>query len=225
MNTLREVLGELQKRRFPAILAIYCAGGFAVLEVIDDLSGRVNWPNEIFNSALALLLIGLLNVGIAAWFHGAARSQRCERREILLHLVPVLIAATIVVSLVRPDSIEKKVLDPGRIQFQGFTTETTGGHDGDSLTADITRMLTGTTRLRIERADTGGPASVLAGRIVTGSGRMRISVELSDAETGIQLWSGAFDRDSSLSANERQQIAATITSFVTQNIEKHFRQE
>ncbi len=228
MTTLRTILGELRRRRFPAIIAIYCAGGFALLETIDDLSGRFAWPGEVFDIALTVLLLGIMNVAIAAWFHGAENAQRWDRRELSLHCVPVLLAALFLGWRLLPDSGTETLRDPNCIRFMGFSPgpgESAGEPLGDSLSLDIARMLSGTASVRIEQTTAGNAATLLSGRTVSDRGKTRISVELSDAGSGIQLWSERFECDSAMSTDDRQMIASRIAASVTETLREHFREE
>jgi hypothetical protein len=223
--SFREILRELQRRRLPAILAIYGAGSFAVLEAIDDLSGRFGWPQEIFNVSLVVLLTGILNALVASWFHGAARAQRWQNKEILFHLVPVLIAAIVIVTIVRAPEKETVQLDNRRVVFAGLTSDPPASGVADSLWMEVTRILNNSGEIRVDPDSAGNGASRLAGTVVSGNRRVRISVELSDAATGVHIWSAAFDRNAGLTPADRQQIAATISSSVVRAVQQHFQKE
>ena len=225
MSSIRSTISEIRRRRIPAILAIYAAGSFAVLEAIDDLSGRFGWPAEVFNIALVILLTGILNVSFASWFHGAANTQRWQKREIMFHLIPVLAAAIILISILRPAEKETVVLDAARVSFHGFLSDPPGEGTADSLGMEVASFLNSSGEIRIDPDSAGNAASLLAGKVATGNQRVRIFVELSDIANGVHIWSAAFDRGSHLTPAERQEIAATISSSVVRAVQQHFTRE
>lgn len=78
-----KLVSELKKRRFAQLLTGYLAGGWVVLEVIDQLTGNEVIPAVIYPIALTLLLCGIPAVGVIAWFHGAKGDQKAPAREIV----------------------------------------------------------------------------------------------------------------------------------------------
>lgn len=228
MPPLRLFFEELKRRRVFSILAVYIAGGFAILEATDDLSGRFGWPATVFEIVLILMLTGVVNAVVAAWFHGAVEEQRWRRQEWLLHLVPVLLAGVILAATLGTDRKNEITLDKDSLTFTGFETETGKEADrnlGDLLARDLTNTLASATGFRIKPRDQGSSASLLIGRIVTRGGRVRIYAELIDVRNGLQLWSETFENDFPLPEGGRHETVARISSSVAEALRTHFRND
>ena len=73
---------ELKERRFAQFLTAYAAGGWIILEVVDQLVGNAVLPEGLYPIALTLFLSGLPAVAVASWFHGAPGHQRYTPLEL-----------------------------------------------------------------------------------------------------------------------------------------------
>jgi TolB-like protein len=73
---------ELKERRFAQFLTAYAAGGWIILEVVDQLVGNAVLPEGVYPIALTLFLSGLPAVAVASWFHGAPGHQRYTPLEL-----------------------------------------------------------------------------------------------------------------------------------------------
>lgn len=83
---------ELKERRFAQFMTAYAAGGWLVLEAIDQLVGNEVLPSVVYPITLTLVLAGLPAVVIASWFHGAKGHQETQALERLLLSVVVVVA-------------------------------------------------------------------------------------------------------------------------------------
>lgn len=85
-----KLIQELKDRRFVPLLTGYVAGGWVVLEVVDQLVGNEILPEIVYPAVLTLLLCGVPAVGIRAWYHGARGDQKGTLREyVMLGVVAV----------------------------------------------------------------------------------------------------------------------------------------
>lgn len=147
-----KLVRELKDRRFVPLLTGYLAGGWVVLEVVDQLTGNEIIPALFYPVALTLLVCGIPAVGVVAWFHGARGEQKPPPREIaMLGTLAVisLLATGYVVrgQLVEPESASASALDrldatedPRRIAVMYF--DATGSDDeAELLAAGLTESL------------------------------------------------------------------------------------
>ncbi|MEE9245744.1 MAG: serine/threonine-protein kinase, partial [Gemmatimonadota bacterium] len=79
------IVDRLTSRRLPQIVAIYVAGGFGLLELIDQLVGHAIVPELTYQLTLVTYLFGIPAVLIITWFHGKKGTQRFSRLEYWLY--------------------------------------------------------------------------------------------------------------------------------------------
>lgn len=79
-----KLVSELKQRRFIPLLTGYLAGGWIVLEVVDQLTGNDVLPPIFYPLALTLLICGIPAVAVVAWFHGARGDQKPPAREVVM---------------------------------------------------------------------------------------------------------------------------------------------
>ncbi len=92
---------ELRKRRVFPFLGAYIAGGFLVLEGVDQLIGYGILPEIAYKLALIFYLFGIPGTAILAWFHGEKGTQRPPAIEIWLQGIMLVAALTISVFVFR----------------------------------------------------------------------------------------------------------------------------
>ena len=81
MTRLVNLLHELKKRRLWQFGTAYGAGGWVVLEALDQLVGNEILPGFLYQLGLVLFLSGIPGVLIVTWFHGARGDQKATRLE------------------------------------------------------------------------------------------------------------------------------------------------
>lgn len=77
---------RLRRRRLFQILLAYVAGGFAILEGVDQLVSQELLPGVVYRLALVTALAGLPTVAILGWYHGEKGAQRVRPLEVSLLL-------------------------------------------------------------------------------------------------------------------------------------------
>lgn len=148
-----KLVSELKDRRFVPLLTGYLAGGWVVLEVVDQLTGNEILPALFYPVALTLLICGIPAVAVVAWFHGARGDQRPPPREIAILGAIAMIAfvATgyvVRVQLVDPGSTTASRLDrldptedPRRIAVMYFDAAGSDDDEAELLAAGLTESL------------------------------------------------------------------------------------
>jgi serine/threonine-protein kinase len=79
-----KLVRELKERHFIQLLTGYLAGGWVVLEVVDQLTNNGVLPTLVYSLALTLLLSGIPATAVIAWYHGAKGEQKPPPREIVM---------------------------------------------------------------------------------------------------------------------------------------------
>ncbi len=143
-----KLIQKLKERRFVPFLTGYLAGGWVVLEAVDQLIDNEILPEVVYPATLTLLICGIPAVGIRAWYHGAKGDQKGALREYLMLGAVALggLAVTGYVvqqNLVEPASALDRLdhtEDPRRIAVTYFEAM---GSDGDVelLAAGLTESL------------------------------------------------------------------------------------
>lgn len=89
---------RLSHRRIPHALLIYLPGGWALLQVVDQLVQQGLLPRGTYLGALGAVVAGLPVAVTLAWYHGAKGRQKVTPREVwlLVVLLIVLLAAVVV---------------------------------------------------------------------------------------------------------------------------------
>ncbi len=77
----RGLVQHLANRRVPQWLAVYLAGGFGTLELVEQLTGRGLLSGVAYDLSLATYLIGIPAAALLAWFHGRLGRQRFQPIE------------------------------------------------------------------------------------------------------------------------------------------------
>ena len=83
LSTRRTVslINTLKERRLPQIVGAYAAGGWLVLQLVDQLADRGIIPELSYRVALTLFLCLIPGAFIVAWFHGAKGDQKAPAME------------------------------------------------------------------------------------------------------------------------------------------------
>ena len=72
---------RIRERKIVQAAIAYSAAGWALLQVLEFLSGTYGWPPAILRGAPVLLVAGLFIVIVLAWFHGERGQQRVTTAE------------------------------------------------------------------------------------------------------------------------------------------------
>lgn len=206
---------DLAERRVFRFVVAYAAFGWAMLEVVDQLTGNAILPGWSYRAALALILCGFPGALIVSWFHGAKGRQEMPPIEgWLLALVAVFAVATtgFVVRSGMAEGESTRVTgeltgyeDPSRVAVMYF--EPRGGDDADFLASGLTEALidelTGVAGIHVVsrngsqlfRGAAATPDSIgrtleagtiVAGTVAQAGDQLRVTVSMANAATGEQ---------------------------------------
>ncbi len=209
-------LSTLKERRLPQFAAAYTAGGWVLLQLVDQLVDRGVAPDPVYPTALVVFICGAPAAVILSWFHGAPGSQRFRPLE--LSLLAALGVITVGVSAfvwrstaagaggpTGPLVDLPPTEDPRRIAVLYF--ESRGDEDVRFLASGLTESLidelsavealhvvsrngVAPYRKAVVPPDSVGRAlevgTIVEGRVAASGERLRVNVSLVNATTGGQ---------------------------------------
>jgi Tol biopolymer transport system component len=95
------LLHRLKQRKIAQWALAYLAGGWALLQVLDLVANRFDWPNVVVRVLMIALAAGLLVTLVLAWYHGERGHQRATTLELLM-LAGVLMLGGAAIAFVAP---------------------------------------------------------------------------------------------------------------------------
>lgn len=94
------LIGRLLKRRVPHWLAVYLAGGYGLVELVEILEGRGLFGSSVFDFVFVSFLAGIPLVFVLAWYHGKVGRQRLERLEVWIIGSVLLIWLAVLIGII-----------------------------------------------------------------------------------------------------------------------------
>jgi TolB-like protein/Tfp pilus assembly protein PilF len=221
---MSEFLQRLRQRKLVQWTLGYAAVAWVMLEVVSTVSDMWGWSAIVGRLVFVFLAIGLGWAVVLAWYHGERGQQRVSVAELgLLGALLVVGVFTAVIVFRSPDAPEPALSDapaaagsdPRSLVVLPFTDMSPdGGREylGDGIAETLISGLGRIEELRVvartsafqfkgqgldirEIARRLGAGSVLEGSVVQIGDRVRITANLVDAETGLDLWSQRFDKE------------------------------
>jgi len=155
---------EIQERRLVRYLGVYIAGGWVVLQVVDQLIQNEIVAPVAYPLTLALMGLGLPAAAVFAWLHGAPGHQTMRRWELLI-IGSLGVAAVTVTGIVWSRSAAERAArgspqsaasnpaeDLNRIAVLYFEEQPSGGelsHIASGLTVSLIEELRGVAGLTV----------------------------------------------------------------------------
>lgn len=240
MGRTFQILAEIRERRLFRILVSYLAGGWVVLEVMDQLIDRGYFPELVFRVAFIWYLVGIPACLLVGWNHGEKGKQKAPPSEVvLLGCLAVLAMALSVgpvsehlrgVQKVAAAESELNLRRLGVMYFTDLSRDRGQQHLADGLTEDLISELervsaldvvtrNGTAQFRGTDIPTDSVARALrVGTLVDGSveqvgDRVRVNVRLLDA-SGSEFRRASFERPADDIVSIRQGLAEETSRFL-----------
>ncbi|HEX6558419.1 MAG TPA: hypothetical protein VF021_03135 [Longimicrobiales bacterium] len=205
------VLSQFRERRIVQIVLSYLAAGWALLQVVDQLTQRSILPNVTYTVALVWFAIGLMAAILVGWNHGERGKQRAHRGELFTLLLLALVAMGGSGFAVRQDVVQARSraaaehpLDQRNVAVMYFRDDTNDpqlSYVADGLTEDLIQALGGVNELNVLSRNATAPfrdtdatldsvaKQLDVGTIVDGSvekrgSRIAVSLQLVDGRSG-----------------------------------------
>jgi TolB-like protein/Flp pilus assembly protein TadD len=93
---MNELLARLKQRKLVQWAIAYVAFAFALLQGLDIVAQRFEWPGAIERYLILVLAVGLCVVLVIAWYHGERGVQRIGGTELLIIALLLAIGGTLI---------------------------------------------------------------------------------------------------------------------------------
>ncbi len=239
------LLHELKRRRLAQFATAYAAGGWVVLEAIDQLVGNGIIPGLFYPLALVLFLCCFPGVVVVSWFHGARGQQRAPRLErgLLAAIGALALVAgglTVRGGLAEPspraplDTLDPTA-DPRRIAVLYFEADAASEFLASGLTESLIDELSAVDALhvisrngvalyrgqRIPSDSIGralGVGTLVEGQVSESDSTIRVRVSLVDASGGQTLGSRRLERPRAELFELQDDLAREVALFLREAI-------
>jgi adenylate cyclase len=235
---------RLKERKIVQWALAYLAAAFVVFQSVEVMAEPWGIGPGLQRAIHILLFVGLLVVLVLAWYHGEKGRQRASGAELLM-IAALLAIAGILLAVVRPkqeesttpESLPAVVSDKPAIAvlpFDDFSPNPDDAYFADGMHEQITSQLSHVSAIRVisrtsvmpyreERKPAREIAAELAvNYVLEGSARkaedrVRLTVQLIDAERDEHVWADEYDRD--LTAAHLFEIQSEIAERVASALE------
>ncbi len=245
------LIEALKQRRVPQIIGGYIAGGWILLEAVDQLSGRGYLPEVTYPLSLIALSLGFIGACVFAWFHGLPGTQQFRPLELWLLGSLVLVGAVaggVVIS--RRGPAASAVLraaaasaGPARIAVLYFD-DLSEDKQLEELSAGLTETLinelsavealdvvskNGVKQFRASAVPLDSIVRALrVGSLVDGSvsrsgARYRVNVELVDGPSGAVLEAKTLERPQGELFQLQDDLAREVSTFLRERLGREIR--
>ena len=205
----------LKEKGIPKRITILIATAWAFVQVIDFFAQRYHWPDAIVDISVTLMIALVPFIFILLWFQGTLQ------KSLKLTLLSMIVVLTTFLSYYEWNNIKREPIlirenlsNPSLmvLPFQIYPDSVKEAYFVDGITSSIITQLTKLNAIPIVsentsfqykniRADLNRIASdndvkfILQGRVQRVSSSIRITTQLINISTGIQVWAEQFEGD------------------------------
>ena len=205
----------LKEKGIPKRITILIATAWAFVQVIDFFSQRYNWLDAVVDISVTLMIALVPFIFILLWFQGT------HQKSLKLTLLSMIVVLTTFLSYYEWNNIKREPIlirenlsNPSLmvLPFQIYPDSVKEAYFVDGITSSIITQLTKLNAIPIVsentsfqykniRADLNRIASdndvkfILQGRVQRASSSIRITTQLINISTGIQVWAEQFEGD------------------------------
>jgi TolB-like protein/Flp pilus assembly protein TadD len=235
-------LSRLRERKLAQWALAYLAGAWLIFEATEVLAGPWNLSPTFQRGVHLVLGIGFFIILVLAWYHGEKRRQRVSGPELLIIAGLLAVAGVIVTVLAPTDEAANPSASPGPreperllpavavLPFDNISPNPGDAYFADGMQEEIITQLqkvtgivvisrTSTMRYREdpppvpEIAAQLGVDFILEGSARKAGDRVRLTVQLIEAESDAHLWAEEYDRD--LTAGDLFEIQSDLALRIT----------
>src|SRR6186997_1215004 len=81
---MNEFFQRLKQRKLVQWTLAYVAAAFALLQGIDIIAQRFDWPQQTIRLVILAMIVGFFVTLVLAWYHGERGAQRVSGTELLI---------------------------------------------------------------------------------------------------------------------------------------------
>jgi eukaryotic-like serine/threonine-protein kinase len=216
---------RIRRRKVVQWAVSYLAAAWVALQAIALFGENLGWPGTLFRDAAVLLAGGLPAVLAIAWFHGERGRQRVTPLELGLLLTFVVVTSAALVAVRRGHAAESSSAAVSAaaafagspsiaiLPFTNSSADPEAEYLSEGISEDIATTLgklarvtvVSTAATRRYKGSPESPASIAAelggvGHVLTGSvqqwqHRVRVTAQLVDGGTNVQVWAESYEHD------------------------------
>ncbi|MGB8379568.1 MAG: hypothetical protein WCE70_14070 [Rhodanobacteraceae bacterium] len=221
MSDLWQRLGQ---RKLVQWAVAYVAFAFALLQGIDIVASRFDWPAGIERGLIVASCVGFFATLVIAWYHGERGVQRVTGTEVLILGLLLAVGGGLLWQFSRPSATQESAsAAPARpvrasspnsiavLPFVDMSQARDQAYFSDGLSDELLNMLAQLPQLRViartssfsfkgKQADVAtiarklDVAHLLEGSVRKSGNTLRISAQLIRASDSSQVWSQTYDR-------------------------------
>jgi TolB-like protein/Flp pilus assembly protein TadD len=231
---------RLRRRKVVQWGVVYVAAAWGFLQGLEYVSEAFEWPTQLRQVALLLLLIGLPIVLVLAWYHGDRGQQRISTPEFAILAVLLLLGggafwyyqrASETAMTASPPRVSTVVTATDRsiavLPFVNMSPDRDQEYFADGISEELLNLLSQVPELRViartssfsfkgkevdiaEIARKLNVAHVLEGSVRKSGDTLRITAQLVRASDSSRLWSQTYDRQMADVFKVQDEIAAAV---------------
>jgi TolB-like protein/Flp pilus assembly protein TadD len=240
----KSLLQRLKERRLVQWAVAYLAGAWLIFQGVEVMADPWNLSAGLQRTLHLLLVIGFFVTLVLAWYHGEQGRQRVSGPELLM-IAALLAIAAILLAIVRPEAEAPTTPYPGIVvegekpaiavlPFENISPNPEDAYFADGMHEQITSQLSQVSAIRVisrtsvmqyreERKPVRDIAAelgvnyLLEGSARKAEDRVRLTVQLIDADRDEHVWANEYDRD--LTAAHLFEIQTEIAERVASALE------
>ena len=218
---MNEFFERLKQRKLVQWALAYAAASFALLQGIDIVANRFDWPQQAIRFVILMMIVGFFVTLVLAWYHGERGAQRVTGTELLILAVLLTIGGGFLwrfsgtsrqdnVTSSSAVSIPKKSV--AVLPLVNTSGDPSNEYFSDGLSEELIAVLARIPDLKVigrsssflfkgQRSDSAaigeklGVAHLIEGSVRKQGDRVRIVAELINAADGRSIWSETYDRE------------------------------
>jgi eukaryotic-like serine/threonine-protein kinase len=224
-SQLNTLWNRIRSRKLVQWAISYLAAAWVALQAIALFGENLGWPGTLFRGAAVLLAGGLAAVVVLAWFHGERGRQRVTLLELGLLLTLLVLTSAALFAVRRGHAAESAWTAVSAaaafagspsiaiLPFANSSADPEAEYLSEGISEDIATSLgklarvtvVSTAATRRYKGSHESPASIAVelggvGHVLTGSvqqwqHRVRVTAQLVDGGTNVQVWAESYERD------------------------------
>ncbi|MEJ2342773.1 MAG: tetratricopeptide repeat protein [Gemmatimonadales bacterium] len=246
---------DLKQRKVVQWAIAYVAGSWLILEILGFVAENFGWPTSLVRGVTVLFGVGFFVALVLAWYHGEKGRQRATGWELFIITCLLLVAGVATAYVGRGAESRQAAtgysavpaIDPHSIAVLPFVSRSEAGESAavvfsEGMHDDVLTQLAKVGRLKVisrtsvmkyreteksipEIAAELGVATVLEGVVQRAGNRVRVNVQLIDAQSDEHLWAETYDEELTaanifaIQTDLAKKIAGALKATLTPDVE------
>ena len=236
---MNEFFQSLKQRKLVQWAVAYVAAAFALLQGIDIVAQRFDWPEQTMRFVIVALSVGFFVTLVLAWYHGERGAQRVSGTELLILALLLAMgggllwrfATTTRIPAVASANSPSPVAIPEKsiavLPFDNLSDDKSNAYFAEGVQDEILTRLAKVADLKvIARTSTQrfksspenlpdiarqlGALNLLEGSVQKVNDQVRVNVQLINGLTSAHIWAEIYDRKLTDIFAVESEIATTI---------------